>query len=188
MGIAKVARQAGLAAQIEQKMPIPGQTQEDGEPAPGSVRPLHRADVHIIEPMGSEIWIDVRAHTHTAHVDPWSLTGHASWYRVLCCRVQHACQTHPGCSCRASHPEECGRVFVLSLGRGSPFYAVAPAKHWVQNSGFPLAWQGVKPISMSMVRCRPGRVVPREVAEPGMSETSGRRNQKTINNRRVASE
>ena len=65
--IAKVARQAGLTAQIEQKMLIPGQTQEDGEPAPGSVRPLHRADVHIIEPAGSEIWIDVRI--HTAHVD-----------------------------------------------------------------------------------------------------------------------
>ena len=65
--IAKVARQAGLTAQIEQKMLIPGQTQEDGEPAPGSVRPLHRADVHIIEPAGSEIWIDVRI--HTAHID-----------------------------------------------------------------------------------------------------------------------
>ena len=65
--IAKVARQAGLTAQIEQKMLIPGQTQEDGEPAPGSVRPLHRADVHIIEPTGSDIWIDVRI--HTAHVE-----------------------------------------------------------------------------------------------------------------------
>ena len=65
--IAKVAREAGLTAQIEQNMLIPGQTQEDGEPAPGSVRPLHRADVHIVEPMGSEIWIDVRV--HTAHVD-----------------------------------------------------------------------------------------------------------------------
>ena len=49
------------------EMLIPGQTQEDGEPAPGSVRPLHRADVHIIEPAGTEIWIDVRI--HTAHVD-----------------------------------------------------------------------------------------------------------------------
>ena len=65
--IAKVARQAGLTAKIKQKMLIPGQTQEDGEPAPGSVRPLHRADVHIIEPAGTEIWIDVRI--HTAHVD-----------------------------------------------------------------------------------------------------------------------
>ena len=53
--------------QIEQKMLIPGQTQEDGEPAPGSVRPLHRTDVHIIEPAGTELWIDVRI--HTAHVD-----------------------------------------------------------------------------------------------------------------------
>ena len=43
------------------------QTQEDSEPAPGSVRPLHRADVHSIEPTGSETWIDVRI--HTAHVD-----------------------------------------------------------------------------------------------------------------------
>ena len=48
-------------------MLIPGQTQEDGEPALGSVRPLHKADVHTIEPTGSEIWIDVRM--HTAHVD-----------------------------------------------------------------------------------------------------------------------
>ena len=46
-------------------MLIPGQAQEDGEPAPGSVRLLHRADVHLIDPMGSEI--DVRI--HTAHVD-----------------------------------------------------------------------------------------------------------------------
>ena len=48
-------------------MLIPGQTQEDGEAAPGSVKPLRRADVHVIEPMGSEVWIDVRI--HTAHVD-----------------------------------------------------------------------------------------------------------------------
>ena len=64
---AKVTRQAGLTAQVEQKMLIQGQTQEDGEPASGSVRPLHRADVHIIEPSGSEIWTDAR--THTACVD-----------------------------------------------------------------------------------------------------------------------
>ena len=62
-----MARQAGLAAQVERKMLILGQTQDDGEPAPGSVRPLHRADLHIIEPTGTEIWIDVRI--HTAHVD-----------------------------------------------------------------------------------------------------------------------
>ena len=65
--IAKVSRQAGLTAQVEQKMLIPRQTQEDGEPPPGSVRPLRRAGVHIIEPAGTEIWIDVRI--HTAHVD-----------------------------------------------------------------------------------------------------------------------
>ena len=38
--IAKVARQAGLMAQIEQMMLIEGQTHEDGEPGPGSARPL----------------------------------------------------------------------------------------------------------------------------------------------------
>ena len=36
--IAKVARQAGLTAEIEQKMLIPGQTQEDGEPQCGQSR------------------------------------------------------------------------------------------------------------------------------------------------------
>ena len=34
----------------------------DGHPAPGSVRPIHRADVHIIEPQGSELWLDVKFH------------------------------------------------------------------------------------------------------------------------------
>ena len=72
--IVKVARQAGFTAQIEQKMLIQGQTQEDGEPAPGRVRPLHRADVHITEPTGAEFWIDVRI--HTAHVDqPIAMIG-----------------------------------------------------------------------------------------------------------------
>ena len=37
------------------------------QPAPGSVRPFHRADVHIIEPQGSElyiyIWLDVKIYT-----------------------------------------------------------------------------------------------------------------------------
>ena len=28
----------------------------------GSVRPIHRADVHIIEPQGSELWLDVKIH------------------------------------------------------------------------------------------------------------------------------
>ena len=42
---------------------IPGQTLEGGEPALGSVRPIHRADLHIIEPSGSELWLDVRIHT-----------------------------------------------------------------------------------------------------------------------------
>ena len=44
-------------------MLIPDQLQEDGQPAPGSVRPIHRADVHIIEPRGSELWLDVKMHT-----------------------------------------------------------------------------------------------------------------------------
>ena len=61
--LALVARQAGLTAQVEQNMFVPGQTLEDGQPAPGSVRPIHRADLHIIEPSGSELWLDVRIHT-----------------------------------------------------------------------------------------------------------------------------
>ena len=44
-------------------MLIPDQIQEHGQPAPGSVRPIHRADVHIIEPQGSELWLDVKIHT-----------------------------------------------------------------------------------------------------------------------------
>ena len=44
-------------------MLIPDQLQEDGQPAPGSVRPIHRADVHMIEPQGSELWLDVKIHT-----------------------------------------------------------------------------------------------------------------------------
>ena len=60
--ITKLARQAGLAATTEQAMLIPDQIQEDGQPAPGSVRPIHRADIHIIEPQGSELWLDVKIH------------------------------------------------------------------------------------------------------------------------------
>ena len=44
-------------------MLIADQIQEDGQPAPGSVRPIHRADVHIIEPQGFELWLDVKIHT-----------------------------------------------------------------------------------------------------------------------------
>ena len=55
--------QAGLTAQAEQNMFVPGETLDDGEPAPGSVRPIHRADLHIIEPAGSELWLG-RAHSH----------------------------------------------------------------------------------------------------------------------------
>ena len=41
----------------------PDQLQQDGQPAPGNVRPIHRVDVHIIEPPGSELWLDVKTHT-----------------------------------------------------------------------------------------------------------------------------
>ena len=61
--ITKLARQAGLKATTEQAMLIPDQIQSDGQPAPGSVRPIHRADVHIIEPHGSKLWLDVKIHT-----------------------------------------------------------------------------------------------------------------------------
>ena len=61
--ITKLARQAGLTATTEQAMLIPDQLQEDGQLAPGSVRPIHRADIHIIEPQGSELWLDVKIHT-----------------------------------------------------------------------------------------------------------------------------
>ena len=55
--LTKLARQAGMTATAEQAMLIPDQIREDGQPAPGSVRPIHRADVHIIEPQGSELWL-----------------------------------------------------------------------------------------------------------------------------------
>ena len=58
--ITKLARQAGLTATTEQAMLIPDQLQEDGQLAPGSVHPIHTADVHIIEPQGSELWLDVK--------------------------------------------------------------------------------------------------------------------------------
>ena len=61
----QLAWQAGLTATTEQAMLIPDQLQEDGQPAPGSVRPIHRADVHIIEAQGSELWLDVKIHTVT---------------------------------------------------------------------------------------------------------------------------
>ena len=61
--LALVARQAGLTAQVEQNVFVPGQTLDDGEPAPGIVRPIHRADLRIIEPEGSELWLDVRIRT-----------------------------------------------------------------------------------------------------------------------------
>ena len=50
-------------------MLIPDQIQDDGQPAPGSVRPIHRADVHIIEPQGSELWLDVKIHTVNVDLD-----------------------------------------------------------------------------------------------------------------------
>ena len=48
--MAKAARQAGLTAQVEQNMYISDQPQEDGLPAQGSVWPIHKADVLIVEP------------------------------------------------------------------------------------------------------------------------------------------
>ena len=57
--LAKPARQAGLTATTEHAMFVPDQIMPDGQPAPGSVRPTHRADAHIIEPAGSELWLDV---------------------------------------------------------------------------------------------------------------------------------
>ena len=53
--IIKLARQAGLTGTTEQAMLIPDHDQ--------LVRPIHRADVHIIEPQGSELWLDVKTHT-----------------------------------------------------------------------------------------------------------------------------
>ena len=44
-------------------MLISDQIMSDGQPGPGSFRPIHRADVHIIEPAGSELWLDVKIHT-----------------------------------------------------------------------------------------------------------------------------
>ena len=63
--LANFARQAGLTATTDQAMAllIPDQIMPDGQPAPGSVRPIHRADVHIIDPVGSELWLDVKIHT-----------------------------------------------------------------------------------------------------------------------------
>ena len=63
--IAKLAWQVGLTATTEQAMLIPDRIMSDGQPAPGSVRPIHRADVHIIKPAGSELWLDVKIHTVT---------------------------------------------------------------------------------------------------------------------------
>ena len=42
----------------------PDQIMQDGQPAPGSVRPIHRADVHVIEPAGSELWLDGNQDPH----------------------------------------------------------------------------------------------------------------------------
>ena len=62
--LTKLEKQAGLTAATEQTIRIPDQIMPDGQPAPGSVRPIHRADVHIIErPQGSELWLDVKIHT-----------------------------------------------------------------------------------------------------------------------------
>ena len=44
-------------------MRTPDQIMPDGQAAPGSARPIHRTDVHIIEPQGSKLWLDVKIHT-----------------------------------------------------------------------------------------------------------------------------
>ena len=62
----KLAQQVGLAATTEQAMLILDQLTQDGLPAPGSVRPIHRTDVHIIEPQGSELWLDVKIELNVA--------------------------------------------------------------------------------------------------------------------------
>ena len=58
--ITKLARQAGLTATTEQAMLIPDHVMPEGQPAPGSIRPIHRADIHFVEPQGSELWLDVK--------------------------------------------------------------------------------------------------------------------------------
>ena len=55
-------RNLPLTATTEQTTIVPDQIMPDGQSAPGSVRPIHRADVHIIEPQGSELWLDVKIH------------------------------------------------------------------------------------------------------------------------------
>ena len=54
--IATAARQAGMAAVIEQNMALNPDT-------PGDVRNLHRADVRIIENDGRQMWVDVKVIT-----------------------------------------------------------------------------------------------------------------------------
>ena len=44
-------------------MLIPDRIMPDGQPTPGSVRPIHCADVHVKKPVGSELWLDVKIHT-----------------------------------------------------------------------------------------------------------------------------
>ena len=39
---------------------------DDGQPAPASVRPLQRSDVHVVERSGAERRLDVRIHTLAA--------------------------------------------------------------------------------------------------------------------------
>ena len=54
--IAAAARQAGMAAVIEQNMALNPDT-------PGDVRSIHRADVRIIENDGQQLWVDVKVMT-----------------------------------------------------------------------------------------------------------------------------
>ena len=54
--IAAAARQAGMAAVLEQNMALNPDT-------PGDVRSIHRADVRIIENDGRQLWVDVKVMT-----------------------------------------------------------------------------------------------------------------------------
>ena len=74
-------------------------------------------------------------------------------------------------------------------GREAHAMLQAPFEDWVKQRGLPPAWQGVEPVPVTMVCCRPGRVVPWEVAEPGVSETSGEvlsSEPESVDGRRVA--
>ena len=85
-------------------------------------------------------------------------------------------------SCVSSKVVEYGVAGFAPLG-GAPAFESSPwpgiprdaaaFENWVEQCGLPPAWQGVEPVSVTVVCGRPGRVVPWKVAEPSVSETSG---------------